>query len=151
MTMIRRGSAAAVVFALVSGAAVAQERCSAPLADWQPRSALVQMAEGLGWTVSRIRTDDGCYVIRGRNKDGRDVRARIDPVSLKVLSTREGRGHRHDDDDEGDGRDETRRHGRGEGRHDRGEGRPGDGRQAAPADAPFANPLMKGRPQGQVQ
>jgi hypothetical protein len=118
-----------------------EQRCTGVIADWQPRSALVKMAEDMGWTVSRIRADDGCYTIRGRNKDGREIRARVDPVSLKVLSTREGRRH-HDDDDEDEGRGNDRRDDR------RGERRQAPTESRAPATE---NPLMKGKPQSQIQ
>lgn len=131
---------ATVLLALPISARAEEQRCGGVIADWQPRSALVKMAEDMGWTVSRIRADDGCYMIRGRDKEGREIRARIDPVSLKVLSTREGRRHHDDDDDEGRGQD--RRDGR------RGE------RQQAPTKsrAPAAdNPLMMGKPQSQIQ
>lgn len=144
--LVTAGTAAAVVAAFA-----AEERCTAPMADWQPRSALIQMAEGLGWVVSRIRADDGCYVIRGRDKDGKPVRARVDPVSLKVLSTRSGR-ERHHDDDEDDGDDG--REGRGHGHRREGGGRSAADPRPAPGidqATPPAGGVLTGKPKVQIQ
>ena len=38
-------------------------RCSVPLAEWKPREALEARLQGEGWTVVRIKTDDGCYKV----------------------------------------------------------------------------------------
>lgn len=132
---------AAAMVAIPMAARADEQRCGGVIADWQPRSALVKMAEDMGWSVSRIRTDDGCYTIRGRNREGREIRARVDPVSLKVLSSREGRRH-HDDDDGDEGPGGDRRDGR------RGERHQAPTESRAPATD---NPLMKGKPQSQIQ
>jgi hypothetical protein len=131
------------------GAVLADERCNVRVADWQPRSAVVRMAETLGWTVQRIKTDDGCYVIQAQDRDGKEVRARVEPATLQILSTRavrERRGHDENDD-----------HDDGERRADRGRrGSRGDASvgQTAPADpnAPVPkNGSINGRPQVQVR
>ena len=48
----------------------ADEACSAPLADWQPRQALQTKLEAEGWTVLSIRSDDGCYKVRATKAGG---------------------------------------------------------------------------------
>ena len=93
------------------GAVLADERCNVRVADWQPRSAVVRMAETLGWTVQRIKTDDGCYVIQAQDRDGKEIRARVEPATLQILSTRavrERRGH-DENDDHDDGVEEALR------------------------------------------
>ena len=41
------------------GAALADDDCFVPMADWQPRDAVAMLAEENGWTVRRIKIDDG--------------------------------------------------------------------------------------------
>ncbi|MCP8939294.1 PepSY domain-containing protein [Alsobacter sp. SYSU M60028] len=140
----------------IAGAALADERCNVRIADWRPRSALVQMAETMGWTVQRIKTDDGCYAIQAVDREGREIRAKVDPASLAVLSTRQMR-ERHgdgDDDERGERTRGRREHGDRAERGEGGERRGGPAAAAAPEDPnapPPANGLMKSRPKAQVQ
>ena len=79
-----------------AGIARADDRCEARVADWQPRSAVVRMAEAKGWQVESIRVDDGCYEIRASDGQGKRLRAKVDPSTLEVvkLTTRgDDEGH----------------------------------------------------------
>lgn len=76
---------AAILLVAVSGAALADQRCNVPLAEWQTREALQQKVEAEGWKVTRIKTDDGCYKVRAVNDKGDQYEAKIDPGSLKTL------------------------------------------------------------------
>ncbi len=79
---------AAAALALTGvGAALADEDCEARVGDWQPRSAVVKMAEERGWTVQRIKTDDGCYEILCTDADGRVIAVIVDPATLEVVAT----------------------------------------------------------------
>jgi hypothetical protein len=70
----------------VAGMALADDDdCRVPMADWQPREAVQAMAEAQGWTVRRIKTDDGCYEIKGRDAQGREIEVKIDPATLAVV------------------------------------------------------------------
>ena len=89
---------------LGAGAALADDDCDAPMADWQPRSAVQQMAESKGWSVQRIKTDDGCYEIKGRNANGDEIEVKVDPATLEILEVEIEDGEDDDDgDDEGAG------------------------------------------------
>jgi hypothetical protein len=91
--------AAILAGALASSAALAREDdCTVPMAQWQPREAVEQMAKAQGWTVRRIKIDDGCYQIRGIDADGREIAVKIDPGSLAIvrIKHRNGRGDRDD-------------------------------------------------------
>ncbi len=68
-----------------AGAAFADDDCFVPLADWQPRGAVAQLAKDNGWTVRRIKTDDGCYEVKGKDANGREFKAKIDPATLRVI------------------------------------------------------------------
>jgi hypothetical protein len=76
-----------IVVALLSagGAAPADDDCNEPMAEWQPRAAVQQMAEAQGWTVRRIKIDDGCYEIDGLDVDGRVIEVKVDPATLAIM------------------------------------------------------------------
>lgn len=72
--------------------------CRVPMADWQPRAAVQTMAGAQGWTVRRIKTDDGCYEIEGRDAMGREIEVKVDPATLAIVEFE----YEDDDDDDDD-------------------------------------------------
>jgi hypothetical protein len=77
----------AVVMALGSaGAAVASDDCHRPMAEWQSRDAVTAHVAALGITPERLRIDDGCYEVRGRDGEGNRIELMVDPASLSVLA-----------------------------------------------------------------
>jgi hypothetical protein len=68
-----------------SGAALASDDCRRPMAEWQPREVVTARATELGLTPERLRIDDGCYEMRGRDADGNRVSLTLDPATLAVL------------------------------------------------------------------
>ena len=91
----------ALLAVLPAAAAVADDDCFVPMADWQPRDAVARLAEGNGWTVRRIKIDDGCYEIDGRDAEGRAIEVTVHPATLEVIEIEY-------EDDEGDRRDRNR-------------------------------------------
>lgn len=77
------------LLALVAGAGVAraESHCSTPMAQWQPREAIVAMAAARGWTLTRIRVDDGCYALEGRDVGGQPFRVKVDPGTLGIIAS----------------------------------------------------------------
>jgi hypothetical protein len=69
----------------VSGAALAADDCRRPMAEWQSREAVTAHVIERGITTDRLRIDDGCYEVRGRDGDGNRVELKIDPASLAIL------------------------------------------------------------------
>lgn len=69
----------------------ARDDCDAPVADWQPRSAVHALAQRNGWQIDRLKVDDGCYEIKGRDAEGRRFKAKLDPASLRVVSIKRER------------------------------------------------------------
>lgn len=69
-----------------SGAALAEDNCRRPMAEWQSREAVTAQVTERGITTERLRIDDGCYEVRGRDGDGNQVELTIDPVSLTILA-----------------------------------------------------------------
>ena len=92
------------VFDLITFAILAQTmlaraevECEEPMADWQPVSKLVETVTAQGWTVLKVRADDGCYHLRATDQDGKPVEAIFDPVSLHLLATGND-DHEHDNE-----------------------------------------------------
>ncbi|MDR9467999.1 PepSY domain-containing protein [Marinospirillum sp.] len=90
---------------LLSGAALADDDCDDPVANWQPRENLREKLEAEGWTVRRIKVDDGCYEVKGRDSNGVKAEAEFAPASLKMMKWER---EEDDDKDERDYRDKTR-------------------------------------------
>jgi len=82
------------------GPALADDDCFVPMTDWQPRDSIVRLAEQNGWTVRRIKIDDGCYEIDGRDASGRRIEVTVHPASLAVIE------FEYEDDDDDDRRDD---------------------------------------------
>ena len=82
---------------LLSGSALADDDCDDPVASWQPRENLREKLEAEGWTVRRIKVDDGCYEVKGRDSNGVNAEASFAPASLMMMEW-----EREDDDDDDD-------------------------------------------------
>ncbi len=77
----------ALLTTLLNGYALADDDCREPVSDWQPRDTLRQQVEQhYGWTVQRIKVDDGCYKLRGADSKGNAIEARYSPASLTLRS-----------------------------------------------------------------
>ncbi|KFE33359.1 MAG: PepSY domain-containing protein [Desulfomicrobium sp.] len=75
----------AFLAALPAGAALADDDCFVPMADWQPREAVAEFATRQGWEVRRIKIDDGCYEIDGRDATGRAIEVKLHPGTLQIV------------------------------------------------------------------
>lgn len=75
----------AILAVLPAGAAFGDDDCLVPMTDWQPRAAVAQLAAENGWSVRRIKIDDGCYEIDGSDADGRQIEVKIHPATLEVI------------------------------------------------------------------
>ena len=84
----------ALVLALAAAPALADDDCDVPVQHWQSRDAALRHAASLGWQVQRLKIDDGCYEIRGRDAQGRAFKAKLDPQTLRVVKMK----LRNDDD-----------------------------------------------------
>lgn len=77
---------ATLVLFSTSAAAFADTDCTDPIAEWKPRELLRQEVEQRGWTVQRIKVDEGCYEVRGIDRMGNKVKARYAPATLRIRS-----------------------------------------------------------------
>ena len=75
----------ALALALVAAtAAQAEESCNQPVGNWKSREAVHAMASERGWTLKRIKIDDGCYEIYGTDKEGNEVEIYFNPVDGSI-------------------------------------------------------------------
>ena len=84
----------ALVASFPAGVALADDDCFVPMADWQPREALARLAADQGWKVRRIKIDDGCYEIDGRDRRGRAIEVKIHPGTLQIIEIEVDNEHR---------------------------------------------------------
>ena len=85
---MRKSLAILFVFAILGATGVAradEDDCIVPMAEWQPREAVQRLAEEQGLTVRRIKIDDGCYQIKGRDASGREIEIKVNPQTLEVI------------------------------------------------------------------
>lgn len=78
-------TALAALAVLPAGMALADDHCSVSRAAWQSPQAVSRLADANGWTLHAIETDDGCYEIEARTRDGRRIEARLNPGTLDVM------------------------------------------------------------------
>ena len=103
--------------------------CDVPVKQWQSRDAVLRLAAQQGWQVQRLKIDDGCYEVYGKDAQGRSFKAKVDPETLRVVKMK-----RRDKDRDGErSRDRDRR-------AERAAQPASDG--AAPAAAPAASPVF---------
>jgi hypothetical protein len=69
-----------------TGIALADDDCRTTMSEWQPRQAAVAMVQEFGWDVRRVKVDDGCYEVKGRDADGNEVEAKLDPGTLALVA-----------------------------------------------------------------
>jgi hypothetical protein len=81
---------------MTAGVAQADTRCAVPMTNWQPRDAVVRLAEQKGWKLRRIKIDDGCYEVIGTDANGRKLKVKIHPATLAVMTY----GQEEDEHDE---------------------------------------------------
>jgi hypothetical protein len=74
-----------LILALMATPALADEDCVVPMTDWQPREAVMTLAAEQGWVLRRIRIDDGCYEVIGRDAAGRAIEVKLNPATLAVV------------------------------------------------------------------
>jgi len=89
----------ALVAAMPAGTALAEEGCFVPMSDWQPRAAVVKLAQDKGWPVRRIKIDDGCYEIDARGVDGKSFEVTVHPATLEVLKIEQEKPEKTEEED----------------------------------------------------
>jgi hypothetical protein len=87
---------------LISGTAIADDDCEGSVSDRQSRENLRQQLEADGWEVYRIKVDDGCYEVKGKNEWGNLVEAEFEPSTFELMELEREDEDEEDDDEERD-------------------------------------------------
>ncbi len=97
--MIRISTRLMLTLMLGATPALAGDDCAVPMTKWQPREAVEKLAADHGWTLRRIRIDDGCYEMIGRDAEGRAIEVKLDPATLAIVEIEfeENQQEGHDD------------------------------------------------------
>lgn len=67
--------------------ALATERCDVPQADWRPVEELTTALTAKGWTISNVKTEDGCYEVYGKDETGKRVEIFFDPATFEAVGS----------------------------------------------------------------
>jgi hypothetical protein len=91
-----------LALALIATPVLAGDDCAVPMTDWQPREAVMKFAAEQGWDLRRIRIDDGCYEVIGRDAEGRAIEVKLNPATLAVVEMEFEDGDDEDHEDSND-------------------------------------------------
>ena len=75
----------ALTLGLGTAARADTDDCAEPMSNWQPRELVARMALDHGWTVRRIKIDEGCYRLDARDQAGKRLEVRVNPATLVIL------------------------------------------------------------------
>lgn len=63
------------------------EKCEPiPKAEWRPKAELERKLTTQGWKVNRIKVENGCYEVYGRNEKNAKVETFFHPKTLEVVT-----------------------------------------------------------------
>jgi hypothetical protein len=100
--MIGISTRSMLALALIATPVLAGDDCAVPMTDWQPREAVMKFAAEQGWDLRRIRIDDGCYEVIGRDAEGRAIEVKLNPATLAVVEMEFEDGDDEDHEDSND-------------------------------------------------
>ena len=72
-----------------SGTAFAQhaEKCEPiPKEEWKPKAELERKLKNEGWTISRVKIENGCYEVYGKNAGGKKMETFFHPKTLEMVT-----------------------------------------------------------------
>lgn len=91
---MRRKTVVAVATLAVLGAGLAlsvpvrasEDACRVPMAEWRPREELQTRLQAEGWQrIDQVKVDDGCYEVKGFDREGFRVEAKYDPKTFELV------------------------------------------------------------------
>jgi hypothetical protein len=77
------------VLLLACGATHAQhaERCAPiPKEEWKPQAELERMLTDHGWKISRVKIENGCYEVYGRDAKGNRRETFFHPKTFEIVT-----------------------------------------------------------------
>lgn len=73
----------AALVSLVALPALASDRCHVEKSKWRPVDELKTELSAKGWTISNVKTEDGCYEVYGKDEKGKRVEIFFDPATFE--------------------------------------------------------------------
>lgn len=89
--MIKQATLAGALLAalVLGGAAQAEEVCADHPGDqWMSKEELSAKAKAMGYDVRSVKPEDGCWEVKGFDRDGNRVEVYLDPVTAEVKKTK---------------------------------------------------------------
>lgn len=80
---------AALLSLTAAGSALAQhaEKCDPiPKEAWKPQAELERKLKNEGWTISRVKIENGCYEVYGKNATGKKMETFFHPKTFEVVT-----------------------------------------------------------------
>ncbi len=63
------------------------EKCDpVPKAEWKPQAELERKLTDRGWKISRVKIENGCYEVYGRDEKNNKVETFFHPKTLEVVT-----------------------------------------------------------------
>ena len=78
-------TAALMGLTALSPAFAEEAKCNRPESSWKPVEALKTKLTTEGWTISNVKTDEGCYEVYAKNEKGEKVEVYFDPVTFEAV------------------------------------------------------------------
>lgn len=75
----------AISAALLSGQAIAGDKCDVPTSEWQTEEAFREAVAQKGWEIKKFKIDDGCYEIYGWDEKKRRIEAYFNPKTFEIV------------------------------------------------------------------
>jgi hypothetical protein len=75
--------------AFAAGGAFAQhaEKCDPiPKEEWKPQAELERKLKNEGWTITRVKIENGCYEVYGKNATGKKMETFFHPKTFEVVT-----------------------------------------------------------------
>jgi hypothetical protein len=76
-----------IVMVALASPALAADRCNAgPESSWKPQGELEKILTDKGWSIRKVKIDDGCYEVYATDKDGNRKEVYFHPKTFEVVA-----------------------------------------------------------------
>lgn len=60
--------------------------CKVPANEWRPKEELASKLEKEGWTIRKLKVDNGCYEVYGFDAKGKKRESYFNPKTLETVT-----------------------------------------------------------------
>jgi hypothetical protein len=76
---------ATLILGCLAFSAAASDKCDVPKEQWRSTDELKAELESQGWSISNIKTEDGCYEVYAKDSEGKRIEAFVDPATFEIV------------------------------------------------------------------